>query len=377
MVVLAGIMISGSTCTPDCCVPGTMVIAVNGTALEYDYDATLLVGAPLVITVEPEFAALLKVTGPNWFNLTTMLPSENFGGSRSGTITILAANGDKLTVSVKQKAAPIEDVLSDQAVLVFGLRITATPTPNWGTSAPGLLIDADNFEGDAVYTAFDFSGLYTPVFGDLTAEPDDVILNGGLLDPDLETYISIGLNYFVKVHPYIYKDGILYVSTLLLMFEGANGPITLKVDGVTTVLPFEALDHTMFKISAIPTVSPAAGSVVDDWDDYWAKLTCTGHPHPANPYVTFPVTGTGIAAGDPLFTKMDMTYYNDLGAITRQTSSYNVQIFSTPLSISTYVFPWIDLADPVRIEQSSDMDLVVLAPGVGDSYFNIFTQYIP
>ena len=101
MVVLAGIMISGSTCTPDCCVPGTSVISVDKTALTYDYEGTLL-GTPLTIIVTPA-SMTIKITGPSWFDVVAMEPSINFGGPRSGVATILAANGDMVKITITQE----------------------------------------------------------------------------------------------------------------------------------------------------------------------------------------------------------------------------------------------------------------------------------
>ena len=271
MVVLAGIMISGSTCTPDCCVPGTTLItAVSPTSFTFDWDDTTpgVVTVTVFTPIPPIPAVTWQATAPAGWNVApagvqtgsgtfTILPDvNNTGAEKKGIITITTANGDKATVAVTQSANLVSEAVADNLAEIHDI-VEENMTGVNGVGA-----------GSAAAVAAPIAPpYYTPVIGGLTAAPTTVVLNGRTLVPD-EIPLSVGFNHFVKFYEYAYDSEVLYIATTLLDFEGTSGNITLVVDGETYTLGYTASPNTL---------------VIDD-------ITFVGLPNGSGTYPTSPTS---------------------------------------------------------------------------------------
>ena len=256
MVVLAGIMISGSTCTPDCCVPGTTLItAVSPTSFTFDWDDT----TPCVVTVTvftpipPIPEVTWQVSAPAGWNVVpagiitgsgsfTILPDVNYtGAEKKGTITITTANGDKATVAVTQEGMPVSDFVADNLDDISNDFYNQGPlTLSHGMGPGNALAMTKN------------DPFYTLVMGGLTDDPTAVTLNGVALTSTPPMVMSIGLNYFVSFNQYLYDNGELYVATAILAVEAADAGnnIQLGVDGVNYNIVVDAPTGTVDIVGA-------------------------------------------------------------------------------------------------------------------------------
>ena len=383
LLLSAGLMFSGCSSFPFCCPDSVLSADITGlVAFEWDDDISNLQAIPVVsdqpfiVTVTSGWSCTINTVTNDvevWPALDNASPAV-----KTGTIKILAANGDVVNVTVTQKGMPVGDFMADNADLIFDgfvdpalygtLHVAGW---NTGTTDAEVVELADFLSGANAY-GYDVSGVYTQVFGNLTAAPTSVSLNGVSLTQTDVINLSIGQDLFLAFHPFIYDpvDGMVYVSTVLLMYESINGPVSLKVDAVTTVLPFVALPHGDLKIG---TPSVPGGTIVSS-DDYNIEVDATGI---LNPSINFDVVdGVGILVGDCYFYKMTMTYYDASDNINVPgTVSYGIDPFAAPAIsiINQYVFPYSTLPpiDPDR--QKSNAVCHIVVPGFGDSQFVFFT----
>jgi len=237
MVVLAGIMISGSTCTPDCCVPGTSVISADQTALVFEYDGTPVTTNEVIITVAHPSITWKASAPTGWAVMVTtgkvsIAPAaiNTDVADKTGIITIQSVNGDILTVKVTQKGAP---------------SITITTQLEFDDALAAL----------APYSVLNLLGTMTFMLGTGIELNVDVTINGNGATLEAVNPISRGLSlvspftaYAPGDNPAILITGgaVVKLNDLTITTKNSTGVPYAKTDGITIMSGELELDQVTF-----------------------------------------------------------------------------------------------------------------------------------
>ena len=373
MVVLAGIMISGSTCTPDCCVPGTSVIAVDQTALVFNFDKTAVTTDVVTITVADPAVTWKATASAGWVvapgsGIITITPvAENITDADiEGVVTIMAVNGDKATVTVRQTPFlldPAIDVSTEAAN-------SATHLFAFAFSTALTFTDIDEAHGD-------FPTDYYIEVGDF---PDVASLTIGSETWNKTSIVRVGVRNgnFIVAPPFKVISNVLWIAAPLMQFEGATGTLSLGTFGSITTNDLSATDdlEMVSAVAGYGAVMTPPGSVValNATPDASGRYLITEERLQGEAWVewtveesSIPITGLGLP-GYETYTKAKRqstgeTWYNILGVGDNGAH--------TSFNSSGY------FAGPVLTAKTEVIDYYYIVPNHGNVRFQITTEDIP
>jgi len=236
LFVTAGLMFSGCSSFPFCCpdsVISTVPTVVNLTWDASDvlnFDTINLTATDQWLAIHPTWVSLNFTSGVGDQTIVVTPVGDNNGATViTGTITFLAANGDQVTVTVRQNPIlldPSIDVSTD-------ITLSATDLFNDLVNKGSVLGYTFEIIDETGPHSADFPSTYYVEVGPF---PDVASLTIGSETWSKTDIVRVGVGdgNFVEAAPFKVDANVLWIAAPLMMVEGADGELSLGTFGSIT-----------------------------------------------------------------------------------------------------------------------------------------------